>query len=884
MPMAEGIMSEFNRSTLFTGVATLLATPALAQTSGPPAVTEASAPSLDEIVVTGIRASEQRAIQIKASSDQIIDTVSATEIGELPDFNAGDALKRVTGVNALLDQGEPRFIIVRGLDENYNDILIDGFSFASTDINMGETSTSGRQVDMELLPSNLAAHIDVVKTATPSTDGNWIGGLTNFVTPSAFDFKDDTFSASALGGAALQSHDDGGDKPNAQAEVAGAKRFGDNDQFGAYASATYWLRDINVPQLEAGGTRNGYTATGAPTTPYGGTGYAVPSQRLFYNYENDRDRYGLQGRLDWRPSSDLEGYLATYWFHQDEKSHRNDLNAAVQSSSLDLNQTPTTGTLTNVTQDMQLGRYIWHRDMYGLYGRLNFNVADGWKADVGSSWSLGTVDNPQTTDEFAQAKMAFDYNTAGFAPTFTAVNPTAADNASLYALLHHELQVYHLNEDRYDEQLNISHNADSSDRGLGLKFGARGTGIFQHVSLDDTVWTGAPYTLANVLSGQTLCGYGCNTPIPLISPALADQEFGRYSSTMTATPNTSNDAGGTYHSHEVVLAGYGQVQYKADRWLLIGGLRVEGTFAGSSSTEAVNGVYQPVSASNRYHNLLPSVMAVIDTSAESKLRLGVSETLSRPTFGESSLHGGVLNTSSTTPTLTTGNPDLKARRAENFDLSHDWYFDEGHGLLSVGTFYKLIHDDIFSYGVTETVPGVDVPVLVTEAQNTSHLVHDAGLELGFSKDLRFLPAPLDGLGVSANATLSRARFPVTLSDGSTRTLNGLPSQPSQIYNASVYYDKGQLHGRVAWNYLGRLWDDRYPNFTPTGFYANRFQQPTSNIDIQASYDVTPSLTLMVDALNVTAQGMSYRYGNNQELYQSAWALPTEVMIGVKFRH
>jgi len=390
--------------------------------------------------------------------------------------------------------------------------------------------------------------------------------------------------------------------------------------------------------------------------------------------------------------------------------------------------------------------------------------------------------------------------------------------------------------------------------------------------------------LANVVSGGALCGYGCNTPIPLISANLADREFAKYAATMTATPNVSGEAGGTYATHEVVAAGYGQVQYQADHWLVLGGLRVEGTYAGSSSTEAVNGDYKPVSASNDYFNLLPSVLAVVDTSDFSKLRLGASETVSRPTFGESSLHGGVLNTASTTPTLATGNPDLKARHAENFDLSHDWYLDGGRGLVSVGLFYKIIHDDIFSYGVTTTAPGVDVPVLVTEAQNTTHLVHDEGVELGFSENLTFLPKPFDGLGVSGNATLSRAAFPVTLSDGTTRTIDGLPEQPSQIYNVSLFYDKDRLHGRIAWNYLGQLWDDRYPNFTPAGFYANRFQQPTNNVDIQASYDVTRRLSVSIDALNVTAQGMSYRYGVNQNLYQSAWSLPTEVMFGIKFRN
>lgn len=872
--------------------ASVWAVAAAAQTNGVPPAFQAAAkaapsdaaPSanVDAVVVTGLRASTERAVKIKRSADALIDTVSATEIGQLPDFNAGDALKRVTGVDALLYQGEPRFIIVRGFNENYDDILIDGFTFASTDINMGESNTGGRQIDMELLPSNLASHIDVIKTATPSVDGNFIGGLTNFVTPGAFDFKDDTFSVSALGGATLQSKGDGGDRPDAQAELAFAKRFGPDNQFGLYASATYWLRKINVPQLEAGGTRNWYTSAGAPTTPYGGTGYAVPSQRLFYNYQNERDRTGLQARLDWRPSSTLNGYVSAYDFHQDERSNRNDLNAAVASTSTDLNQTPTTGTLTNVAQDAQLGRYRWHRDMYGVFGRLNADFADGWKADLGSSWSLATVSNPQTVEEFLQSGLQFNYDTSGFSPVFTPVNAALANNFAKYTDAHREVQVYALNENRFDEQLNVSRNVGPDDRGWGLKLGGRLTDIVQHVSLSDVLYTGEPYTLANVTTGRTLCGYGCNTPIPLINASLLDQAFKASEPTDKVAPNLANQAAGTYASREVVVAGYTEAQYRADRWLVVGGLRVEGTFSGSNSTQATNGVYKPVSADNRYYNLLPSALFVYDTSDTSKLRLGASETVSRPTFGESSLHGGVLTTTSNPETLTTGNPGLKARHAENFDIGYDWYIDHGRGIVSVAAFYKLIHNDIFNYGVLEQLNGQSV--LATEARNTSHLVRDTGLEIGYSQALKFLPGPFDGLGVSANATLSKAHFPVTLSDGTTRTFDGLPDQPSQIYNASVYYDKGRIHGRFAWNHLGQLWDDRYPNFTPSGFYANRFQQPTDNFDVQASYDVTAHISISIDALNITGQGMEYRYGYNQELYQSAWALPTELLFGIKFKN
>lgn len=870
------------RISLLATAAMAVVHPAFAQDDN--AGNSADGSALEQVTVTGIHASNERSIQIKHLSDQIVDSVSATDIGQLPDFNAGDALKRVPGVAALLYQGEPRFLIVRGMNANYNDLLIDGFSFAATDINMGESNTSGRQVDMELLPSNLAAHIDVVKTATPSTDGNFIGGLTNFVTASAYDFKDGALSASVSGGAAIQPDKNGGDKPTAQAQVSYATQFGPANQFGLYLSATYWMRNINVPQLEAGGSRNWYTAAGVMTsTPYGGTGYAVPSQRLFYNYENNRDRLGLQARLDWHPAANIAGYISAYHFHQDEYSDRNDLNAAVQSSSKDLNQTATTGTLTNVSQDMQLGRYRWHRDMYGLYGRLSADLGNGWKVDGGSSWSLGTVFNPQTTDLFTQSNMSFTYDTSGFAPVFTAVSAANASNYALYPLTQHQEQDYFLNENRFDEQLNVGYNADPDDRGFGFKAGLRYSADFQHVRVAQTAWSKAPYTLADVLSGQTLCGYGCNTPIPLISPALADKYFNEYKATMTAAPNVSSQQGGTYHSREQVASGYVQAQWQGDDWLIIGGIRAEGTFAGSSGTESVGGVYQPITVSNQYANVLPSILGVYDTSDSSKLRIGISETLARPTFGASSVHGGVLNLTANPPTLSTGNPDLKPRRAWNYDINHDWYIDGGRGIVSLGLFYKEIHNDIFSFGETENVPGVDGPVLVTESRNTDHLVTDEGFEASASENLDFLPAPFDGFGVSANATISHGKFPITLSDGSVFTMHGLPGQPSHIYNASLFYDKGAFHGRFAWNHLTQFWDDRYPNFTPTGIYANRFQQPTDNFDIQISYDVTSRIAVDVEALNITSQGMAYKYGLHQGLYQSAWDLPPEVMVGAKFR-
>lgn len=841
----------------------------------------AAGAAISDIVVTGTRASMQKGIAVKRQATVIVDSVSSSEIGQLPDFNAGDALRRVTGVNTLLYQGEPRFVIIRGFSQGYNDILVDGFGLASTDVNMGTTNTNGRQISMEVLPANIASHIDIIKSASPENEAGFVGGLANFVTPSAFDFAKPTLSASLKGGQALDSKSRGGNHFVGEAQMSSATRFGSDRQFGLYLSGTYWRRQINVAQQEAGGTQNWYTAAGAATTPYGGNTYPVPSQRLYYNYQNERQRAGIEGRLDWAGDHGLSAFLTGYYFDQKEDSSRNTLNAAVQSGTTDTNQTATTGTLSNLTQTVMLGRYRWRRHVYGVYGRGKAELGDGWLADFGASWSHGYVSNPQTADSFAQTRMAFNYDIGGAVPVFTPVSAANANNLSLYPATTRVEETYGLNSNRYDFQANLGRNAGAKDIGFGVKAGARLMITRQNYGYNGTTYTGMAYTLANVSNG-TICGYQCDSPIPLINPSSVDTAFAG-STGITATPNTVSNAGGTYSLKEQIWAGYLQGQYRSDRLFIQGGVRLEATNFHSASTQATNGIYAPISATRNTTNLLPSLNVIWNDSDAGKLRFAISMTLGRPSYGGMALHGGTLSTTSATPTLATGNPDLKARRAINLDLGHEWYFDGGKGMLAINGFYKWIKDEIYSFGAYQTIDGVAAPVLVTQFRNASGLTRAYGLEASLSHDLGFIAPALDGFGFNANLTLARAHMPITLSDGSVRILDSLPQQPGRIVNASLYYDKGKMHGRIAWNYLGRLWDDRFPNFTPTGFYANRIQQPTNNVDLQMSYDLTSNISVSLDIQNVTAQGMTYRYGYNQEMFQSAWKLPTQILFGAKVK-
>lgn len=835
------------------------------------------------IVVTGTRASVNRGIQIKKAATQIIDTVSASEIGQLPDFNAGDALRRVTGVNTLMYQGEPRFVIVRGLNQGYNDILVDGFGLASTDINIGSSTTNGRQISMEVLPANLASHIDVIKSALPETEGNFIGGLVNFATPSAFDFAKPTLSASVRGGMALQDKGDGGNHFGGEAQITGATRFGSDHQFGAYVSATYWRREINVPQEESGSTRYFFNNNGTQAAAYGGNGYGVPAGRVYYNYQNKRQRFGIQGRLDWEVSDKVSAYLTGYNFYQQEDSDRWTTNAALQSSTRAGNQTATSATITNVQQTQQLGQYLWKRKVYGVYGRFKADLGNGWAADFGASWSHSSVNNPQISDTYVQSGLSFNYDTSNDAPIFTAVNPTLANDYSRYSTTARTTQQYLLSSDRYDVQANIGHNVGKDDMGFGVKAGFRFAATRQAVSLYQVDYTRLPYTLADVAKGPGLCGYQCDTPIPAIDPALEDQFFNQYKSAGATTVNASSNNGGTYSLSEDIWAGYLQGQYRADRLLVIAGVRLEGTNFSSSSTQATNAVYAPISANSSYFNALPSLSVIFDTSSSSKLRFGASMSVGRPPFSAQALHGGALNTTANPPTLSRGNPDLKARQAKNLDLSWETYFDHNKGMFAIAGFYKWIKNEIYSFGQLETIDGVSQPVFTTQMRNTDGMTRTYGLELTASHELGFLGKPFEGFGISANATFTRAYFPITLSDGSVQVRDNLAAQPGHMYNASLYYDKGKVHGRIAWNHLGNLWDDRYPNLTPTGYYANRIQQATDNVDLQMSYDVTRNVSVSFDAQNLTAQGMAYRNGYSQEFLQSAWKIPTQILFGLKVK-
>lgn len=840
----------------------------------------------EAITVTGQRASNVREIAIKHDAIGILDGVAANEVGELPDFNVADALKRVSGINVLLYQGEPRFITIRGFDANYNSVNIDGFSFATPD-------PGGRQVYMEVLPSDIAQHIDVYKSGAPDLDGHAVGGVVNLVTPSAFDYPDDTLVGSVKGGFNLGTNGAGGKTPTGEGEVRGSALFGPDKQFGIVLTANYWTRDIHVPQEETEAATNWYNPNGTLASgSYGGNGIPVPSGRLWYNYTDDRYRYGISDRIDWHPNDAVEAHISMFDYYQHETAERNDLNATVNATSKDLNETTTSGLLTSVNQYAQLANLNFTRQLLGVNGATSYTFGDDFVADLRGSFSRSNYNNPQVFDKFTQSNLSYTYDTSGTLPVFTPVNVATADNLSLYKLTSRQYQDFQEGDDVVDLQSNFAHNVASDDRGFGFKVGARWVETTQNNGLTQATYSGAPYTLANVASGSYICGLGCNgNGIPLISENLANQLFQQYSAqflkayagSAAAKTDLTSELGGDYTIQEDIVAGYGLVAYATDWWRVQGGLRLEHTDFTSNGYETVNGVLSPVTANKSYNDPLPSITATINTSDTSLLRLAASETIGRPRYSDEATHGGSLITSSSQFTLAEGNADLKPRRSDNLDISHEWYLDNNHGIFSIGGFSKRIHDEIFNFGQTEDliVDGVTAPVLVTQARNSAHTATVLGTEVSFVHDLDFLPPTFAGFGVSANAMISRTSFPITLGDGTLVNMHELPEQANRVFNAALYYDTDTIHARIAYNHTGKMWDDRYSNLAGAAtYYENRDFLPSDHVDLQVSYQVTPNFSVDFSALNITSAGVQENDGRNLELGRQFIGFSPTVMLGV----
>jgi len=836
-------------------LAALLAQPAWAADEAPAQV--------DEIVVTGQREAQRAAIAVKREEFVVADVVSADDIGKLPDHNTAAVLRRIPGVSVMEDQGEPRFPVLRGLRSTYNRTTVDGAIVASVD-------EGGRTVPMDIVPSVMVGRLEVIKTVTPENDGNAIGGVINVTTRSAFDAGKPFFNGMASLGHYERHGDVRNDKQNYRLAFAAGRTFGADDEWGVVVGASQEQLDYDIPQVESQSPSvREYTSAGAPVNSGSpqGNGIQVPTYVRLFWYNNTKQRSGVNGKIEYRPNADFRWEASGLFARMEDDEER--IEYRTEPLGNVANQTQTSGSFARGRNVIHLNQPTTRREIALARTGFEWQAAPEWKADGDLVYSTAHLEVPNESMEFRTvdangANYAFTYDTSNaFFPLFTPVNEANFRNPANYRLQQHRFDETTSDEDTIQGRFNLAFDDQGGERNLKAKVGAAARSTKREYGTTRTTYTaksGFIYTLDQVdAPGPSGLIAGRYRVDPRIDAQAAHDFLEANIANFNAAVALPT---GDYEVQEDVYAAYGQVSYRMGDLTLLAGLRYERTEVESEANRNTGGVLTPVGNSGGYDSWLPSLHLQWKPREDLIVRAAWTNTIGRPDY-DSLAATESLSFDGSQPTLSRGNPGLKPRESEGFDLSVEYYPPDG--LISLAVFSKDIKNEIFTLSSEEQLDvGRGVETVLVSTPRNAESAKIKGVEFAVQQAFTFLPEPFDGFGFNGNVTLLDTEFTFLTSAG--KRVTGLYQQPDITTNESVYYQRGPFEARVSHNYIGGFLEtinDTIPN-------ADQYWKGRHVFDASVSWRFNDRFSVFVEGQNLSNTGRQEVTGPGQR-YLQEWA-------------
>ncbi len=797
------------------------------------------------IVVTGSRARTQEEIAQKRDKDVVFDSLSQDEIASVPDFNVADALRRIAGVATEFDEDEGRFVNIRGIDANLNYVTFDGIGVPST----GAFGGSGRNVNIEFFPSTAVKRLDIYKTFTPDLDGSSIGGYVDVVTRSAFD-EDGTFFIGEVTGSYYTADDiaEDSDKQRVPFRLEGtvSTQFGASDQFGLVLTGLFSRRPREQDRLfTVGGIENQFDDVTPPTR--------FDSSLT----SNTQKRYGGNGKLEFRQDTvyaSVSGYF--YRQQEDEIRFRNNL----RFSANDVMETgPDQAATAAGRMELNFDAFPIRTQGKGAQGHFEADFLGGTiDADIG--WAEQNFDHDTPALVFRTAfvpELGVDIDASDVVPTRSTYNdPSFFSDPDNYALSFIRERDLNTDEEIFNALINYGWNNQREDRGFGFKTGFAYRNLERIRDNEEFRFSGEEFAalsadleLAPLLADDDFRSDFSPDDFLFYDPDEVQKLFNRLDIPRDVARSTNAD----FNYEEDIFAAYGMVTFRTDRLNAVAGVRYEYTDFDSGAAA------QPNAVDGSFDEFLPSVNVSYALWDNLFLRGGYSRTLGRPNPGDLTVttvenvnDEGILE-------IRRGNPDLEARVSDNFDLSMEYYFNDGEGLMSVALFRKDIDGDIFLTTETATIGGQQA--IITQNTNASESMVQ-GIELqAYMGTMPFLPDWLEGLGFSANATILDGE--TTFIDGST--LDRRIRQADFLANVAVFYNTGDFEARVAYNYT----DDFL-------IRTNRVDDEFSQVDVSLRYYAGEHIIFGFEGRNLTNERRRQLTGSDLDL------LFGETIIGRQF--
>ena len=800
---------------------------------------------LNEVVVTGVFSGQQRAINAQKNNVNITNVVSADQIGKFPDSNIGDALKRISGINVQYDQGEARFGQVRGTPAEFSSVTINGSRLPSAEGDI-------RNVQLDLIPSDMIQTIEVSKTLMPDQDGDAIGGSINLVTKNS----PHRFTVGAVAGT-------GYNWISRKAQMNFGLTLGNrffNNRFGVMFAASY----NNAPS-------GSYNTEFIWEKDDNGKIYINDYQIRQYFVTRERQSYSLS--LDWKFNDYNKIWFKGIFNNRNdwENRYRTTLKDMTPEGKADVRVQTKGGTPDNRNARLERQRTM----DFTLGGENRLGI-------FGIDWKLGyaraSEERPnERYIDYRLKKQKFSIDLSN--PREPLATPeegstiTLNDDFSLKELTQQQEDIV-----EKDFKAALDFKTKLSDRAklkFGFKFVSKSKNkeidFYEYTPIDEKAFDKDAFAHTVDMTTDRFmpsAKYKAGTFIDkyfLGSLNLDDKN-------QFESEQVAEELAGNYHARENVTSGYMRIDSRlADNLQFMGGLRVENTdlrYIGRIYDDETGEVSKTAPATSSYINFLPSLLLKWEINKDFLFRAGYNQSISRPKY--SALVPG-MKISRGDNEITVGNPGLKATTSHNIDLNAEYYW-KSIGLVSAGLFYKRIEGFIVDEVAYNKEYEGNLWTKFTQPKNGGN-ANIFGVELAWQRDFSFITPAMKCLGLYATYTYTRSRITDFNFEGRENEKGlSLPGSPEHTANLSLYFDKCGFSARASFNYASASIDE----MGASSFY-DRYYDAVKYLDLNVSYTFgrKTKITVYADCNNLLNQPLRYYQASKDYTMQQEY-------YGVKF--
>lgn len=811
----------------------------------------AEAGNTEHVEVVGQAASIDQALKEQRSADSIKSVVHADGMAQLPDENVAEAVQRLPGISVERDQGEGRFVSVRGLGPDLNSVTINGTLVPSPE-------SERRAVALDVLPSELVQSLSVIKTLTPDMDANSLGGTVDVKSLSAFDHKGLFYT-----GSSEASYDKNTGQTSPKFSGAASDRFslGDGiDNFGVAAALSWQKRDFGSDNVETGGAWD--FEQGAKLQEL--------EQR---DYDIRRERAGGGLNFDYKPDDLSSYYLRTLYSRYKDSETRN--STAIEFADAlgegERGDAEAKRKLKQREETQEIQSYVFGGErMFGL-----------WTLSGQAGYSRSSEDSPGHI-----ANAAFDGNDdfadAGFNNQHKPrpIMGQAFYDPSNFSLAKVDWEQQKTTDTEKNLRLDLARDYDLSGYASQVKFGGKVSrrnkdndlDAWVYKDFDELGFSDEQLNLTQFKKGNV--DYSLGRFGPGISAGAIKDLIGGLDKAdfYDETESRVND----FKISEDLNAAYLMNTLDIDDWRFIAGMRYEGTEFEAKGTGATDGEYQTTQTKRSYHHWLPGLHARYQWDKNTQVRAAWTKSVVRPTFGQLA-PGFVIDDDE----ASFGNPNLKPLESSNLDLGIEHYM--GHaGTVSAFVFYKDIQNFVYNTDLAGTGAWADFSEAHSFANGDSAKLY--GLELAYSQKFDWLPAPWNGLLLGANATFSRSDAQIEGFDAASgRTLKrdiDLPSQSDTVGNLMLGWEDDKLSLRLSANYKSAY---LYELASINDKAHDLSVDSQTFVDFSARYALSKNLQVSFEAQNLTDESYFVYTGHRAYNGQYEEYGPT-YKLGLTFTH